>query len=180
MRVSRLLAKAGTVTLRGCAGQAGTVTFVPYEVRISRAGPRMLAAVRTATTRQRLGADIVRLLDMVWPVLREQGVPTGHNVVLYNAAEGGTLTVDAGVEVFDDFADRGQVRHICTPPGDVATAAHYGEYTAVRPAYAALEQWCADNGREPAGVNWEVYGDWEDDPAKRRMDVYFLLKPAAS
>lgn len=38
-----------------------------------------------------------------------------------------------------------------------------------------LEQWCARNGREPAGVNWEIYGDWEDDPAKRRTDVYFLL-----
>ena len=50
---------------RPAVSQAGTVTFVPYDVRISRAGPRMLAAARTATTRLRLGADIVRLLDMV-------------------------------------------------------------------------------------------------------------------
>jgi hypothetical protein len=25
-------------------------------------------------------------------------------------------------------------------------------------------------------VNWEVYGDWDDDPPKRRTDVYFLLE----
>jgi hypothetical protein len=25
-------------------------------------------------------------------------------------------------------------------------------------------------------VNWEVYGDWDDDPARRRTDVYFLLE----
>jgi hypothetical protein len=43
-------------------------------------------------------------------------------------------------------------------------------------AYAALEQWCRDNGRRSAVVNWEVYGDWDDDPAKRRTDVYFLLE----
>jgi hypothetical protein len=28
-------------------------------------------------------------------------------------------------------------------------------------------------------VNWEVYGDWADDPADRRTDVYFLLRPPA-
>jgi hypothetical protein len=26
-------------------------------------------------------------------------------------------------------------------------------------------------------TDWEVYGDWEDDPARRRTDVYFLLEP---
>jgi hypothetical protein len=44
------------------------------------------------------------------------------------------------------------------------------------PAYAALEQWFRETGRRPAGVSWEVYGDWDDDPAKRRTDVYFLLE----
>ena len=44
-------------------------------------------------------------------------------------------------------------------------------------AYAALQQWRAGDGRRPAGVNWEVYGDWDDDPAKRRTGVCFLLEP---
>ena len=26
-----------------------------------------------------------------------------------------------------------------------------------------------------AGPCWEVYGDWHDDPAKRRTDMYHLL-----
>ena len=69
-----------------------------YDVHAERADPRPLAASAITTNRQ-LGADIIRLLDQVWPVLRE-----------------------------------------------------------------------------PAGVNWEVYGDWDDDPAKRRTDVYFLLQ----
>jgi len=71
---------------------------------------------------------------------------------------------------------RGQVRRTSTPSGDVATTAHYGEYSDMAGAYAALEQWCQDSGRRAAGVNWEVYGDWDDDPAKRRTDVYFLLE----
>jgi len=27
-------------------------------------------------------------------------------------------------------------------------------------------------------VNWEVYGDRDDDPANRRTDIYKLLSPA--
>jgi hypothetical protein len=27
-------------------------------------------------------------------------------------------------------------------------------------------------------VSWEVYGDWDDDPARRRTDLYKLLSPA--
>jgi effector-binding domain-containing protein len=145
-------------------------------VRTEHADPRTLAAVRAQTTRQRLGSDIVRLLDLVWPVLREQGVRTDHNVVVYYTGAGGRFTVEVGVEALTDFTDRGQVRHASTPAGEVAVATHYGEYSDLASAYAALELWCTDTGRRPAGVNWEVYGDWDEDPVKRRTDVYFLLE----
>jgi effector-binding domain-containing protein len=151
---------------------------VPDDVRGEWASPRVLAAISATTTPQGLGADIVRLLDVVWPVLREQGVRTDHNVVVYRGGAGGTLTVDVGVETLTSFEDRGEVRHVLTPSGEVATTAHFGEYSDMGRAYAALERWCADHSRSPAGVNWEVYGDWEEDPAKRRTDVYFLLEPA--
>jgi hypothetical protein len=116
---------------------------VPYQVRVEQAGPRVLAAVRAVTTPQQLGTDLIRALDQVWPVLREQGARTEHNVVIYHPGEAGMLTIDAGVEVFGGFEERG-------------------------PA----------NDRRQAGVNWEVYGDWDNDPAKRRTDVYKLLSPA--
>jgi hypothetical protein len=29
---------------------------------------------------------------------------------------------------------------------------------------------------EPHKLDREVYGDWDDDPANRRTDVYFLLR----
>ncbi len=151
---------------------------VAYEVRAEQVGPRVLAAVRAVTTPQRLGADIIGSLDQVWPLLREQGVRTGHNVVLYYPGQAGVLTIDAGVEVFAGFAGRDAVRRITTPAGEVAVTTHFGEYSEMAGAYAALERWCAENRRHPAGVNWEVYGDWEDDPGRRRTDIYTLLGPA--
>jgi len=53
------------------------------------------------------------------------------------------------------------------------------EIPGVRSLDQALGQWCASNGRRPAGVNWEVYGDPAEDPARTRTDIYFLLEPAA-
>ena len=151
---------------------------VPYQVRTESAAPRTIAAVRAVTTPARVGTDIIRLLDLIWPLLREQGARTGHNVVIYRPGTGGDLVIDAGVEVPDGFTARGEVRPVDTPAGEAVTTAHYGDYAALSGAYGALEQWCAENGRRPAGTNWEVYGDWDDDPARRRTDVYFLLEPA--
>lgn len=148
-----------------------------YEVRIASEDPRSLAAVRATTTQPQLGTDIVRLLDLVWPVLREQGVRTDHNIVVYREARASELTVDVGVEVLSDFTPSGQVQPAATPAGEAITTAHYGEYTELAGAYAALERWCAKHQRQPSGVTWEVYGDWAEDPAERRTDVYFLLRP---
>ena len=151
---------------------------MPYEVRTEPAAPRTLAAVRAVTVPARLSTDIIRLLDQVWPLLREQGVRTGHNVVIYRPGADGELVIDAGVEVPDGFTAGGDVRPVDTPVGEVAATTHYGDYADLSAAYGALERWCAVSGRHPAGTNWEVYGDWDDDPARRRTDVYFLLDQA--
>ena len=90
------------------------------------------------------------------------------------------MVVELGVEVLGDFAERGEIQLVRTPSGEVATAAYYGDdYTRMAPVYQALGQWCASNGRRPAGVNWEVYGDPAHAPAQTRTDIYFLLEPAA-
>jgi len=151
-----------------------------YAVRTEHAAARPLAAIRAQASQSRLGSEIVSLLDVVWPVLREQGeARPGHNVVVYHGVSDGMLTIDVGVEVLGQFVPRGDVRLTATPSGDAVTTAHLGEYSDMGGAYRALEQWCTANERRPAGVNWEVYGDWTDDPAKLRTDVFFLLEPAA-
>ena len=143
-----------------------------YEVTLEDVLPRQLAAVRGGASRADLSRTILKLLDKVWPVLRAQHAKTGHNVVMYL---GGLEHIEAGVEVFGEFVDAGDVRHSQTPAGSVATTAHWGEYSEMAGAYAALTQWCAANGRHQTGTSWEVYGDWADDPEQRRTDIYLLL-----
>ena len=89
-------------------------------------------------------------------------------------------TVDIGVEAFTEFTGDSEVQLASTPAGEVATTAFFGDYAEMAPAYAALEQWCTANWRRPTGVSWEVYGDWDDDPVKRRTDLFILLEPATA
>jgi effector-binding domain-containing protein len=153
---------------------------VAIEVRTEQAAPRRLAAVRSVTTQQDLPRTIGRSLGIIWPAVREQGVRFGHNVFVYRDGEPGTLIVELGVEVLGDFTERGEIEIVQTPSGEVATATYYGDdYTQMAPVYEALGQWCADNGRRTAGVNWEVYGDPARAPAQTRTDIYFLLEAAA-
>jgi effector-binding domain-containing protein len=153
---------------------------VAIEVRTEQAVPRRLAAIRSETTPRDLRQTIGRSLGIIWPAIREQGVRFGHNVFVYHNGEAGTLTVEIGVEVLGDFAEHGEIQIVHTPPGEVATATYFGDdYSQMDPVYQALGQWCAGNGRRPAGVNWEVYGDPAQDPAQTRTDIYFLLEPAA-
>src|SRR6266576_2509196 len=147
-----------------------------YEIRVEDARPRQIAAVRGGTSRTELPRTILKLLDTVWPVLRAQHVKTGHNVVTYF---GGLAHIEAGVEVFGDFVDVGDVRHSQTPAGPVVTTAHWGDYSETAGAYAALQRWCSANGREQTGTSWEVYGDWAEDPKERRTDIYLLLVGAS-
>jgi effector-binding domain-containing protein len=150
-----------------------------YVVRVEAAEARPLAVARGQTPRPRLGATIIELLDLVWPVLRAQQVRTGHNVVVYLGAANGQLDIEAGVEISDGtaFTPTDRVYRSATPAGEALTATHWGEYSAVSGAYEALARWCAKHNRRPSGLSWEVYGDWSDDPGQLRMDVYQLLEP---
>lgn len=149
------------------------------EVRTEQAASRRLAAIRSVTTQQELGHAISRALGIVWPAIREQGVRFGHNVFVYRAGEPGTLIVELGVEVLDEFLVHDELCIVYTPAGEVATATYFGDdYSQLAPVYQALDQWCQRNGRRPAGVNWEIYGDPAKAPARTRTDIYFLLEPA--
>jgi effector-binding domain-containing protein len=148
-------------------------TMTPL-VRVERVEGSPLAALRRASSRGSLGRDIIAGFDILWPVLRAQGVATGRNVVVYH---GGVEDIEVGVEVDSRFEEAGDVKRSRTPAGDAAAVTHWGDYSAMQPAYAALETWFQSSGRRSAGVSWEIYGHWADDPSQRRTDIYRLLAP---
>ena len=49
-----------------------------------------------------------------------------------------------------------------------------GSYELLGDVHDAIRGWCMTNGREIEGTNWEIYGHHEEDPARRRTDVFLL------
>lgn len=56
-----------------------------------------------------------------------------------------------------------------------ARATFHGDYAGIPGVHQAIHRWCAEQNLVLAGPCWELYGEWHDDPARRRTDMYHLL-----
>jgi len=157
-----------------------------YDVRVLTVVSRpTVVAVGEVADLASLGDTILRLSREVYAALDAAGVDRRHrgcNVALHSG--GDPLVVEVGIELVDpaglaDLSDSlssdGGVRLSSLPAGNVATTLHQGPYHELPAAHAAIRAWCAAGGLELAGPNWEIYGDWSDDPAKLETEVFYLL-----
>jgi effector-binding domain-containing protein len=145
------------------------------QVQIEVVSPRLLAAVGREVAAGRAG-DVWRpALDQVWAFLRSQpGLRTdGHNIFVYH--HGDPMKADFGVEVTREFSASGEVRPVRTPGGEAAVVRHVGPYGGLAKAHSAIHEWVKESGRALAGTSWEIYGDWNEDPAKMETLVMYLL-----
>jgi effector-binding domain-containing protein len=79
------------------------------------------------------------------------------------------------VELHQPCQLTGRVVASALPAGQVATTVHRGPYAGLASAHRAVLDWCAAQGRRPAGPRWEVYGPHRDDPAELTTEVSWLL-----
>jgi effector-binding domain-containing protein len=142
--------------------------------------PRILAAVSRTVAIGGVGAVWRPALDLVWSFLRTHPDlrTDGHNVFLYRhpARRSDPMDVDFGVEVVREFEPSGEVKPVKTPAGEVVTAVHIGPYDRLVQTHDAIHAFAAANNRTFAGQSWEIYGDWNDDPAKLETTVMYLLR----
>ena len=142
--------------------------------------PRKLAAVRREVALGAVGAAWGPALGKVWDFLRSQpGLRTdGHNIFVYRppSQPGELMQCDFGVEVTRSFERAGEVYATETPEGEAAIAVHRGPYSRMNEAYEAIDNWMAANGRQSAGITWEIYGDPTPEPSQTETTVVRLLK----
>ena len=152
---------------------------VSVEFSVEEVAARTIAVVRARVPIAEIGTRFGPLMDQVWAVIHAGKLAKhGHNVFVYRPVSGGDgseLDAEFGVQVADRFADLGKVVCSETPAGRVAHAVVYGRWEQLPTGHHALIDWSTENGLERTGVNWEVYGDTQEDPAKRRTDVFYLL-----
>src|SRR5262249_5845326 len=116
------------------------------------------------------------LLDRVLAFLKQNpGLRTdGRNIAIYRG-EGEGADCELGVEVVREFRSAAEVVCDATPAGRGGTATHWGAYCELGKTYRAIHAHCRAEGHQVTDTSWEIYGDWTDDPAKLRTDVFCLL-----
>ena len=99
----------------------------------------------------------------------------GHNFILYHGGTSSEISMTVGVL---DRAPGGadpDVKAAHAPGGRVITATHWGDYGRMKTTYDALYAEVKARGLKLAPLSMEIYGDWSDDPAKVRTDLYLYL-----
>ena len=149
-------------------------------VHLIHAEPIPTAVVRRRAGRSELSTVVPQGCGLVWNFARAHGLKAGRHVALYL---NGNIDLEVGVEVSGAFEDQGEVVRSSTPAGAVATAVHLGPYQHLGEAHDAIRAWCAANGHQLSGLNWEIYGHWQpewtSDPAAIRTDVFYQVKGAS-
>jgi effector-binding domain-containing protein len=152
---------------------------VTYSISVQRVTPRGLAVVRERMPLREVPSRFRPLLDQVYAVAKSGPIALdGQNVFVYHAGPSDLADVEFGVGAGTPFAPIGRVQYSEVPGGDVATTTHWGDYGALGAAHEAVVAWCRSERHTLAGICWEVYGHWHNDPSKRRTDIYQLLKRA--
>ena len=148
-----------------------------YVVLETSVAPRRLAGVRARIPVGRASEYFRAALDQVYAAARTGAIALdGQNVFVYRPHPDGDLTVEFCVGSLHAFDAIGAVEPIEMPTGSAATTIHWGDYGALNAAHRAVLAWCRENGRRLTGLSWEVYGHWNDDPARVRTDVYHAIE----
>jgi effector-binding domain-containing protein len=145
-------------------------------VRITQVESQPTAAVRRkAAGVSELPTVIPAACGEVWEFARSAGLKQpGRLLAIYLDDD---WNIEVGVEVAEPFTGDGNVVCSSTPAGLAVTAVHWGPYDRLSEAHEAIHRWSKEHGHALARPCWEVYGHWDDDPAKLRTDVFYLLQP---
>jgi effector-binding domain-containing protein len=151
---------------------------MPYDAVVETAQAELVAAVRARAPVGGVARVWKPARDQVWAFLKaNSGLRPGHNLFLYHHAQrrNEAMDIDFGVQVSPRFTQEGDVRCIETPAGIVARTVHIGPYGRLGDAHDAIHAWCAANNRQIGLASWEIYGDWNNDPALLETTIKYLL-----
>jgi effector-binding domain-containing protein len=119
----------------------------------------------------------------VWQFIADNDLSRkAQNVVVYHGEEGCAfhneegIPIEVGVQALQDFVEDDRVTLSSTPRGKVAGTLHIGPYQNLPQAHAAVRAWCAENGHELHGLNWEIYGHHTPNIEELETEVCYLLR----
>lgn len=131
-------------------------------------------ATRASVRREEIPNAIRAGLDPIWKFIRTKPeLKFGFNVVVYLE---GPKRMEIGVQLPGEYEVPAGIIRTQSPAGLAARAVHWGSYAELGRTYDAIHAWMKANKLKPTGPFWELYGHWNDDPAKLRTDIYYLVE----
>ncbi|HEV8068165.1 MAG TPA: AraC family transcriptional regulator [Planctomycetaceae bacterium] len=120
--------------------------------------------VRQRVRRAEIASTIATALPKVFLHAQQRGIAiAGYPITRYLETSVGLVTLETGMRVTARSGEwtagegEGDVLAETLPGGPAAVTIHFGPYDQLQAAYAALEEWIAQNGFRPAGAPWESY-----------------------
>lgn len=159
--------------------------IMSYEIVVQQLENQPVLIVRRRVPRSEIAMTIGSVLRSVFVYSQANAIGiTGHPITRYPEYGVGFVTLETGMRVTSYSGDwtsgdgDGDVLREVLPGGPAASTIHAGPYDGLQDAYAALEVWMKQNGRNPAGAPWEVYlndpGDFPD-PKDWKTQIFWPL-----
>lgn len=166
--------------------ERGFLRPMEYIIEKKELAAQPVLVVRKRVRRAEIAATIGAELPKVFLHAQQRGIAiAGYPITRYPESSMGTVTLETGMRVSahkDQWqmgeSDGGVVGEML-PGGPAAVTIHSGPYDQLQAAYAALEEWIASNGYQPAGAPWEAYlNDPADHPNPQdwKTEVSWPLK----
>jgi len=153
---------------------------VSYTIEVKDVKPQGIVSIRTSCTAASIGNALAEILPEVWRYIRKSGIyPSGPPFTRYHGYTDQLVDLEGGMPVSDPLPGEGRIKFSELPGGTVVSTMHVGPYEKLPEAHDALHLWMREEGKEPAGPQWEVY--WTDpgkepDPSKRKTELMWPIK----
>ncbi|HEX4312054.1 MAG TPA: AraC family transcriptional regulator [Acidobacteriaceae bacterium] len=169
------------------SGERRSQKSMDYTIARQELSPQPVLVVRRRVRRADIAATIGAALPSVFIDAQRRGLAiAGYPITRYLESSVGLVTLETGMRVtapnsgWTEANGEGEVLAEMLPGGPAAVTIHSGPYDQLQNAYAAVEEWIAENGFRPNGVPWEAYlNDPADHPNPQdwKTEVHWPLQP---
>jgi effector-binding domain-containing protein len=132
------------------------------DVVVEEREPQPVLSVRQTVELAQLTEAQGQSLGELWSSIDRRGTkPAGPPFVRYHTFGETATDLEVGIPVVGPSSGEGQVAAGELPGGAAVTTWHLGSHDGLGDAYARLDAWLKEHGREANGAAWEVYS-WID------------------
>lgn len=153
-----------------------TASTKPRDCEIVTVERQLTAVIKAQVPMNKIPEVMRSLRSKISDALPTLGAgAVGRNLTLWRPPTDGRLDMEPGVLVERVFEPTGEMVPSSLPAGRAAHFLLVGPFDGLPGAWQTVFDWCAAEGLKLAKVNWEIYGDWSEDPAQQQTSLYALL-----